>query len=103
MNTTNTWKKGNPESNGFTAIDPTNVYSALCPWVAADQNEWLNSPVVALPDDDIMLEFYAGFGTDYLTAATMKLNISTDAGTNWTKVWEANNDGNGWQMEKNLH
>jgi hypothetical protein len=30
----------------------------------------------------------------------MKLNVSVDGGTNWTKVWEANNDGNGWQWRK---
>ncbi len=97
QNTSNTWGQGNPQNNPFTDIDPTNVYSATCPWVAQDQNEWLTTPIVSLPNDAIQLDFYCGFSTDYLTNATLKLNISTDGGTNWTKVWEANNDGNPWQ------
>ncbi len=100
LNTTHTWQKGNPAENNFTEIDPTSVYSAICGWVTADQDEWLNSPVVALPDDEIFLTFYAGYGTDYLTYATMKLNISVDGGTNWTKIWEANNDGSDWQWRE---
>ncbi len=95
-NTNNTWKKGNPSDNNFSSIDPTNVYSAVCPFEAIDQDEWLKSPVVALPNEAILLEFYAGYSTNWLTAATIKVNISTDGGSNWTKVWEAVNDGGDW-------
>ena len=100
LNTSKTWLNSNPLDKNFTSIDPTSVYSALCSWIAADQDEWLNSPVVALPDDEIQLAFYAGFSTEYLTSATMKLNVSVDGGSTWTKIWEANNDGNGWQWRE---
>ena len=100
QNTSNTWRKGNPSNNPFTDIDPTNVYSAICPWVAADQDEWLKSPVVALPNDAISLNFYCGYSTDYLSNATLKLNISTNGGANWTNIWEANNDGAAWQWRE---
>ena len=95
-NASNTWLQGNPTENTFSDIDPTNVYSALCPWVAEDQDEWLISPAFSLSDGISSLEFYAGFSTDYLANATLKLNISTDGGTNWTEIWEANEDSQGW-------
>ena len=100
VNSSNTWKSGNPAENSFNFVDGTNVNSAICPWVAADQNEWLKTPILSFPNDAISLEFYAGYSTSWLNAATIKLNISTDGGTNWTKIWEAENDGNGWQWRK---
>jgi len=95
-----TWMKGNPEDNPFTNIDTSNVYSAICPWVAENQDEWLKTPVVALPDEAILLEFYAGFSTAFLSNSTLKLNVSTDGGTNWNKIWEANDDGEAWKWRK---
>ncbi len=95
-----TWGNGNPQNNSFTDIDPTNVYSALCPYVDQDQDEWLKSPSVDLPDGNATLEFYAGYSTGWLANATLKLNISTDGGTNWTKIWEAENDGKDWSWRK---
>ncbi|MFA6598842.1 MAG: choice-of-anchor J domain-containing protein, partial [Ignavibacteriaceae bacterium] len=100
LNSSKTWMQGNSISHLFGEIDATNVYSAICPWVAQPQNEWLKTPIVSFPNDAISLEFYAGFSTAYLLNATMKLNLSTDGGSNWTKIWEANNDGNDWQWRK---
>jgi len=100
VNSSNTWKSGNPAENSFNFVDGTNVNSAICPWVAADQNEWLKTPILSFPNDAISMEFYAGYSTSWLNAATLKLNISTDGGSNWTKIWEAENDGNGWQWRK---
>ncbi len=96
LNTNNTWMQGNPDNNSFTNVDPTSLYSALCPWVAENQDEWLRTPVLTFPDEQIKLNFYAGYGTDYLTNATMKLNISTDGGNSWSKLWEAEVDSSGW-------
>ncbi|MCD6090963.1 MAG: T9SS type A sorting domain-containing protein, partial [Bacteroidales bacterium] len=94
-NTANTWIQDNL-TESFSDIDATNVYSALCPWVDEDQDEWLKSPAFSLSDGLYSLEFYAGFDPYWLSSATLKLNISTDGGTNWTKIWEANNDGQEW-------
>ncbi len=95
-NSGNTWQQANPENNNFSTIDETSVFSAVCTWVAEDQDEWLKSPIVSLPNDEIRLQFYAGFSTAFLNKATLKLHISTDGGTSWTKIWEANNDGEAW-------
>ncbi len=91
-----TWQQGNPSEHNFTEIDPSNVNSAICPWVAQNQDEWLKTPILTFPNDIITLNFYAGFSTNWLTSATLKLNVSVDGGASWTNVWEANNDGNGW-------
>jgi hypothetical protein len=100
LNSSNTWTLGNLTNNLFTDIDATNVYSALCAYVAEDQNEWLKSPVFALQDGIFTLEFYAGYSTSWLSAATLKLNISVNGGSDWTKIWEADNDGQGWIWRK---
>ncbi|MCD6180256.1 MAG: T9SS type A sorting domain-containing protein [Bacteroidales bacterium] len=99
-NTSNTWFQGNPTDNPFTAIDATNVYSALCPWVAEDQDEWLKSPAFALPDGILSLGFYAGYGTNWLSYATIKLYISINGGSDWSQIWEADNDGEAWGWRK---
>lgn len=95
-NSSNTWMQGNPSNNSFSTIDPTNVASAVCPWVAADQNEWLITPVMQFPQGTVSLDFWVGHSTDWLNAATIKLYISNDGGSNWTNIWEAQNDGLGW-------
>jgi len=99
-NSAHTWKKGNSQDNPFTDIDPTNIYSALVTYVAENQDEWLISPFVDLPSGTISLEFYAGYSSSWLSNATVKLQISTDGGTNWTKLGEAENDGKGWEWRK---
>ncbi len=99
-NSANTWQQGNPSENPFTDIDLTNVYSAICPWVAEDQDEWLITPELSIPTGSVKLEFYAGYSTNWLSDATLKLNISTDGGSNWMKLWEANNDGDIWRWRK---
>lgn len=99
LNSAKTWVNSNPEDNPFT-IDPENVYSAICPWVAANQDEWLKTPVLTFPNDAISLEFYAGFSTNWLAYATLKLHISVNGGSDWNKIWEATNDGNTWSWRK---
>ncbi len=88
-NAAKTWGKGNPSEKPFTDIDPTNVYSALCPYVAEDQDEWLKSPAFDLPGGILNLEFYAGYNSYWISAATLNVYISTDNGTTWDTIWNA--------------
>ncbi len=96
LNSSYTWNQDNVQDHNFNEIDPSSQYSAVCPWVAADQNEWLITPAFNLSSGTSSVEFYAGYSTNWLTAATLKLNISTNGGTNWTEIWNAVNDGQGW-------
>ncbi len=91
-----TWKKGNPADNPFSSVDPTNVYSAICPWVAEDQDELLYTPPIDLPPGNVTLNFYVGHSTNWLVSATVGVYITLDNGTSWTLLWEALNDGAGW-------
>lgn len=91
-----TWIQGNPQNNNFNQIDPTSVHSAICPWVAQNQNEWLITPSFNLESGSASIEFYAGYSTQWLSGATLKLHISTDGGSNWNQIWTADNDGQGW-------
>ncbi|MCF6271354.1 MAG: T9SS type A sorting domain-containing protein [Melioribacteraceae bacterium] len=95
-NADNTWKNGNPTDNPFSSVDPTNVYSAICPWVAADQDELLYTPPLNLPSGNVTLNFYVGHSTNWLVSATVGVYITLDDGANWTLLWEAQNDGAGW-------
>jgi hypothetical protein len=99
-NVDNTWKLGNPEGNNFNTIAPTSVNSAICPWVAADQNEVIYTPKLTFPNSTINLNFYAGYSTAYIGNATLKLFITLDDGTNWTQVWDAPNDGLTWRWRE---
>ncbi|MFZ0390093.1 MAG: S8 family serine peptidase [Calditrichia bacterium] len=96
LNQANTWQSGNPTSSNFNTIDPTSVNSAICPWVAENQDEWLITPEFSLSAGSTAVEFYAGYSTNWLTGATLKMHISSDGGANWTELWEAENDGQGW-------
>lgn len=90
FNATHTWIQSNPTDHNFNEIDPNSLYSALVPWVAADQDEWLFSPVVdALGEVPLKLEFYAGVSGAWLAGATLKCHISDDGGTTWTELWNA--------------
>ncbi len=89
-NSDNTWMQGNPQDNNFNQIDPNSLYSALVPWVAADQDEWLITSVVdAQGETPVTLHWYAGVSGPWLTNATLKCLISTDNGTTWTELWNA--------------
>ncbi|HSD62417.1 MAG TPA: S8 family serine peptidase [Ignavibacteriaceae bacterium] len=96
LNSYYTWSQGNVQDHNFNEIDPSSVYSAICMWVAEDQNEWLITPAFDLGNGTASLEFYAGFSTAYLSFATLNLNISTNGGTNWNQIWSAGNDGLDW-------
>ncbi|GAB4369806.1 MAG: hypothetical protein Kow0042_11690 [Calditrichia bacterium] len=102
LNTNNTWIQGNPQNNNFNQIDPTSQSSAICPWVAQNQDEWLITPQFSLGDGTASLEFYAGYSTQWLTSATLKLHISTDGGSSWSQLWEAENDGQSWMWRQKM-
>jgi len=99
-NGANTWRQGNPQDHPFYDIDPSSQNSAICPWVAQDQDEWLISPPFALTGASATLEFYAGHSTTWLSNATLNLYITENNGNNWTKLWEAENDGGAWQWRQ---
>ena len=97
-----TWVKGNPTDHTFTDIDPTNVYSAICNWDVDDQDEWLETPQLSLPAGTITLEFYAGYNSYWISAATLKLQISVDGGSTWDQIWDASemSSGEEWAWQK---
>jgi hypothetical protein len=99
-NASYTWQKGNSTDYPFSTIDATNVYSAVCPWVAADQDELLYSPILNFPDGKIDLTFYVGHSTTWLVDATIALYVTIDNGDNWNLVWQAENDNAGWKWRQ---
>ncbi len=100
LNSSYTWQQGNPQSNNFNQIDPSSTNSAICPWVAQNQNEWLISPTLALGNGAASIEFYAAYSTQWLSAATLKLHISVNGGANWQEIWSAENDGQGFMWRQ---
>ncbi|NTV79221.1 MAG: S8 family serine peptidase, partial [Clostridiales bacterium] len=101
-NSSNTWSKGNVQNHNFNTIDPTSLNSAFCPWVAQNQNEWLITPPFNLGSGSASIEFYAGYSTQWLSAATIKLHISTNGGVNWNQLWTADNDGQPWSWRNKV-
>lgn len=91
-----TWHAGNVTDHHFNQIDPASTASAICGWIAANQNEWIMSPTFNLPSGTAALDFYAGYSTNWLNNATLKLHISTNGGSTWTQLWQAVNDSNPW-------
>lgn len=89
-NANNTWEQGNPQSHNFNQIDPNSLFSALCPWVAENQDEWLITPTIdPAGESPVTLDWYAGVSGTWLNAATLKCLISTDNGATWTELWNA--------------
>jgi type IX secretion system substrate protein len=90
FNADNTWIQSNPTDNNFNTIDPNSLFSALVPYVAADQDEWIFSPVISAPNETpLALNFYAGVSGPWIANATIKCHISDDGGTTWTELWNA--------------
>ena len=86
----NNWIQTNPQTNPFSDIDPASLFSAMVPWVAEDQDEWLITPSIdAAGETPLKVEWYAGVSGPWLASATLKLQISTDGGTTWTELWNA--------------
>lgn len=102
MNSGFTWVKSNPQNNNFNQIDPNSIASAVCPWVAQNQNEWIITPAFNLGNGNASIEFYAGYSTQWLSGATIKLHISTNGGSNWTQIWTAENDGQPWSWRNRV-
>jgi len=86
----NTWIQTNPSTNNFNEIDPNSLFSAMVPYVAEDQDEWLFTPTInAGGEVPLTLEFYAGVSGAWLTGATLICHISNDGGATWTELWNA--------------
>lgn len=90
-NPTNNWEQGNVQDHDFNTIDPTSLYSAICPWINEDQDEWLISPEIdAGGETPLNLQWYAGVSGPWLDpGATLRCLISTDDGATWTELWNA--------------
>ena len=79
----------------FSEIDNSSKASAVCPWRndTIDQNEWLISPLVEIPDSftSVFLDFYAGYSKGWLSNANLELYVGDFgvADTTWTRVWNA--------------
>ncbi|HOY32346.1 MAG TPA: choice-of-anchor J domain-containing protein [Bacteroidales bacterium] len=97
--TTKTWVQ---DSTDFYTIDPASVLSAICPYSlpGETQNEWLKTPSITGTSgaSSLVLKFWAGYSYTYLPAggggnpgATLQCKISTDGGSTWTLLWDANN------------
>lgn len=99
-NADKTWMTGNNDKNLFSSVDATSIYSAVCPWDTSPQDEILYSPSFKLPQGNISLNFYVGHSTNWLNKATVGLYITTDNGTNWALLWEAQNDGLTWRWRE---
>ena len=92
-NADNTWEQGNVTDHDFNVVDPNSIYSAICPWVTADQDEWLiSSEINANGETPLNLTWYAGTSGTWLDAATLKCLITTDDGATWTELWDAYNE-----------
>jgi PKD repeat protein len=93
---TNRWQQGNPSANPFSNIDPSSTASAIVPWIAQNQNEWIISPAIntaAYAGQPLRIGFYAGFSRSWLNpGATMSFKISTNGGSTWTELWNAIGD-----------
>lgn len=90
---TTNWNQNNPAPPApeFSTIDPNSLFSAMCMWIAQDQDEWLISPEIdANGETPVTLSWYAGVSGAYLDpGATLRCLISTDGGANWTELWNA--------------
>ncbi len=103
LNSNNTWIQSNPQNNNFNQIDPNSQYSALVAYdVNQNQDEWLITPSFNLGSGNASIEFYAGYSTNWLSGATLKLHISTNGGNNWTNLWTAENDGQSWNWRNKI-
>lgn len=105
LSTTNvnyTWMQANTSGNNFNTVDPSSMYSALCPWVAQNQDEWLITPSFSLGQGNAFIRFWAGYSTNWLSFATLKLHISTDNAKTWTQIWQAENDGQPWGWRERI-
>ena len=90
INSANTWIPSNPLEHNFSEIDPSNVFSALVPWVAQNQNEWLYSPLINTSAMTSMeLKFYAGVSGGWLSSATLMCMVTTNNGGSWKILWNA--------------
>ncbi|MDP2722370.1 MAG: T9SS type A sorting domain-containing protein [Bacteroidales bacterium] len=90
LNVDNTWIQTNPETGNFNTIDPTSLFSAMVPWVAADQDEWLYTPEIdPAGEEPLTINFYAGVSGPWIEFATLKCHISNDGGSTWTELWNA--------------
>jgi Tol biopolymer transport system component len=94
LNKNNTWYQSNFIDYNFNVIDPNNSYSAICPYdTVAAQDEWLITNQFSLGNGTATLVFYAAYDPAWLAESNLKLQISTNGGSNWTECWSAADDG----------
>ncbi|MCD4651981.1 MAG: choice-of-anchor J domain-containing protein, partial [Candidatus Cloacimonetes bacterium] len=91
-----TWTQQNHNTQPFHEIDPTSIWSAYCPWVAEDQDEWLITPQLNLMSDTATLTFWAGYSTDWLENARLYAKLTLDNGQSWIPLWSAVDDDESW-------
>ncbi len=95
-----TWEKYNSEELSFTRIKGSSNYSAYCWWSDASSDEWLISPQFNLGGGKSYLSFYSLYSSSNLGYSTLRLNITTDNGQNWSTIWEAEDDDLSWRWRK---
>jgi len=82
----------------FSEIDNSSKASAICPWRndTIDQNEWLISPIVEIPDSfkSVFVDFYAGYSKAWLANANLEVYVGDFgvADTSWSVLWKASGE-----------
>ncbi len=90
-----TWQFKEVPDFPFSLIAPTSTASAICPWKndTIEQNEWLISPLIAIPDSfkAVTLKFYAGYAKKWIKNADLKIYTGnfTENDTAWSLLWTA--------------
>ncbi|MGC3979433.1 MAG: choice-of-anchor J domain-containing protein [Paludibacteraceae bacterium] len=87
-------------TKSFTTVDPADKGSMFIMGLGAPrygaQNEWLISPEITAIPANATLKFYGGYSLAWFSSGmNVELKITTDNGTNWTKVWDAKTQSTG--------
>ncbi|HAN76980.1 MAG TPA: hypothetical protein DCQ31_04005, partial [Bacteroidales bacterium] len=92
LNAKATWQQANQLRNPFSKITPISKFSALCPWLETEQDEWLISPWIdASSALSIYLKFYAGFSRNWLDNANLACYVKAE-NEDFKEVWNAKTD-----------
>ncbi len=101
QNQTNTWVLGNIPNANFNLIEPSSLYSAICPYDANNsQDEFLISPAFSIGSGNATLKFYAGYNSAWTSNAHLQVMITLNDGQSWEKLWEYNLTTNGWEWNE---
>ncbi len=87
-NTTATWQQAEVVSFSDGDVVPTEgSFQAQLGWDYAAQDEWLITNEMTCPAGNLVFDFYGHYGSTHLD--NYYVNISTDAGSTWTALWNA--------------